>query len=264
MPPVRMLTPVLAVLALVLGGVVVSAAPVGTSSSVAAETLLTKALAAAERSGSVRFIDKSTSGPSTQVVNGAISAPAAEEISDGNGATFSVELINAVVYVNGPAAAIQNALAITAAQAAPVAGKWIAVANSDAPFSALTQALTLDSELDEFTPTANIHFGKTQKLGTHRVIPISGDPPANTSKGVTGGTALLVSAASPHYPLGGSLVLAHGKDRLKEVAVFSKLGEHGRPDTSNGGGPVLLGPHRLIVPNPVARLGRRDRLVTRK
>jgi hypothetical protein len=186
---------------------------------------MTSALAVAERSGSVRFVDKSTSGTSTQTVNGAISAPSAEEIVSGTSPTFSVELIGTTVYVNGAASSIQNALGITAAQAAPVANKWIAVASTDAPFSQLTQALTLISELDEFTPTGNnVHLGKMRRLGTHKVIPIIGAPPSNTTKGVTGGAALFVSASSPHYPLGGTLVLVHGGKKLNEVAAFSNWG----------------------------------------
>jgi hypothetical protein len=185
--------------------------------------MLASSLSASQVRGSVQFVDRTTVGSDVQTLDGAISAPTAGETLTGAGTPLVVELISSTVYVNGSASALESALQITAAQATPVANKWIAVATTDAPFQSLTGALTLSSTLTEFTPTKQIHFGKQTKVGKLKVIPIIGRP-SNLVKGASGSAALLVSAKAPHLPVGGTLVLAQGKQRLHEVAVFSNWG----------------------------------------
>ena len=101
--------------------------------------VLPEALAAANESGSVNFVDRTDiSAGQQQQIQGAISAATAAEIASGGNRTFEVELIAGAVYVNGPAPVLQSALQITSSQALPVGGKWIEVSPSDAPFQHLT------------------------------------------------------------------------------------------------------------------------------
>lgn len=193
------------------------------AAGVSASHLLATALSSAQKEGSVRFIDKTTVGTSVQSLQGAISAPEASEVISGAAQPLEVELISDTVFVQGSTAALQSALQITAAQAGPVAGKWIAVSPSDAPFQLLTGDLTIASTLDEFTPSKNLRLGKETTVGKNKVIPIVGLP-ANLAKGESGSVALLVSPKGAHLPIGGTLITAQGAQRFKEVVAFSNWG----------------------------------------
>jgi hypothetical protein len=188
-----------------------------------ASGLLQTSLAAAQREGSVRFVDRTTVGSEVQRIDGAISAPTASETLSGAAAPLVVELIGGIVYVDGSAQALESALQITPAQATPVAAKWISVASTDAPFQTLTGALTISATLDTFTPTGHLHLGKTTKVGTQRVTPVVGVP-SGVAKGVSASVALLVSTKSTHLPVGATLVEAEGTKRLREEVVFTNWG----------------------------------------
>jgi hypothetical protein len=219
----RLLTVILPVAAGVIA-VVVPPAVTG-ASSLSATTLLNRSLDAAAGAGSVEFVDRSTSGKVTQQLSGAISAPAASETITGNGMPFAVELIDGVVYVQGSANVLETALKLSPTQANPVSGKWISVTSTDSAFSNLTGELTITQSLNEFTPTGpHVHIESTKRINGHTVIPIVGTPKSTVSRGAKGSVALLVSSRSPHLPVGGSLVLAKGKNRLNEVAVFKNWG----------------------------------------
>jgi hypothetical protein len=224
---VRWLPPTLALVLTVVfsGGVADLTTTSATSASPSsAQALLQGSLAAAQASGSVHMVDQTKSGGRSEKLEGALSAPTAGEVLTAPGSSLQVELIGGVVYVNGSAAAITTALQITAAQAAPEAGMWIAVSSTDAPFQTLTQALTISAALSEFTPiNKGVHLGRIQNVDGHKVQPIIGIP-----SGLTGGNkssvALLVSTKAPHLPLGGTLIVANKTQRLSEVAVFGSWG----------------------------------------
>jgi hypothetical protein len=147
---------------------------------------------------------------------------------------LEVELISGVIYVNGSVSALESALQITAAQAAPAASKWITVMPTDAPFQLLAQTLTMSSTLSEFTPTAHLRLGREQTVGHVKAIPIMGTP-ATTQKGTSGSCALLVSTKGSHLPVGGTLILANKTGRLTEVAVFTSWGARVSLATPTGG-----------------------------
>jgi len=189
-----------------------------------AAQLLSDALNAANQSGSVHFVDKTTVNKSVQTLEGVISAPTAGETLSGTTAPLEVELIAGQIFVVGNLAALEQSLQITAAQATPYAGKWIVLSPSDAPFQLLAQDLTLGATIDVFTPgQVGLRLGKVQTVGHMRVIPIFG-PPSNLPKGTSGSSALLVSAKAPHLPVGGTLVLGNKTGRLTEVAAFTSWG----------------------------------------
>jgi len=191
-----------------------------------ASQLLEDALQAAQHAGSVQFKDKTTSGKNVQNLEGAISASTASETLSSTGTPLQVQLIGGTAYINGSATALASALQITPAQATSVAGKWIVVSSTDAPFKKLTNALTLSSSLSDFAAKSghSLHIGKTQHLDGHSVIPIVGVPLQTLSKGTTGSVALYLSPKAPYLPVAGSLVLANKSERLTEVAVFGNWG----------------------------------------
>ncbi len=188
-----------------------------------ASQLLSNALNAAQESGSMHFVDKTTVNGTTQTLEGAISAPTAGETLTSS-APLQVELISGSIYVVGNAEALEQSLQITASQAQPYAGKWIVVQTTDAPFQLLAQDLTLGSTIDEFTPAQKgLKIGKMQRIGQTKAIPITGIS-SNLPKGTTSSVALFVSPKAPHIPLGGSLIVANKTGRLSEVAVFNDWG----------------------------------------
>lgn len=202
-----------------------SAPSAGAVTGSSANNLLQQSLNAANGASSMLFVDHTTTDGTTQTIQGAISAPTASETFTEDGASLEVELINGVVYVYGPAGLIINALGISTTQAAAAADKWVAVHSSDAPFDDLTGDLTIDSTLDEFTPSAHLREQATTKVGLVKAIPIVGSPSSSVSEGTKGSVALFVSPKGRHLPVGGSLVLGDKQDHhLDEVAVFKDWG----------------------------------------
>ena len=200
--------------------------PSGTASATedsSASQLLSDALGAVNQSGSMHFVDKTTVNGTTQTLEGVISAPTAGETLTSS-APLQVDLIGGSIYVTGNEEALEQSLAITAAQAQPYAGKWIVVHSTDAPFQLLAQDLTISSTINVFTPTQKgLKIGKLQKIGKVRALPITGVS-GNLPKGTSGSATLFVSPKAPHLPLGGSLVVGNKTGRLSEVAVFNDWG----------------------------------------
>ena len=223
--PVRHLPAVLCGAAMTTLSIVGAALPFDAASASThspASQLLSNALNAAQESGSMHFVDKTTVNGTTQTLEGAISAPTAGETLTSS-APLQVELISGSIYVVGNAER-WSSLADHRVQAQPYAGKWIVVQTTDAPFQLLAQDLTLGSTIDEFTPAQKgLKIGKMQRIGQTKAIPITGIS-SNLPKGTTSSVALFVSPKAPHIPLGGSLIVANKTGRLSEVAVFNDWG----------------------------------------
>jgi hypothetical protein len=184
--------------------------------------LLSDSLNAAQSAGSMQVVVKTTENKSTQLLNGVVSAPTAGETLQGTD-PLEIDLIGGSIYVQGSADALEQALQITAAQAAPYSDKWIVVQPNDAPFQLLAQDMTLGATLNQFAPQNGIRLAKAQTVGHQKVIPVVGRP-SNLPKGTSGSAALLVSAKAPHLPVGGSLILVNKTGRLSEIAVFKAWG----------------------------------------
>jgi len=212
--------------ALGMFSLVATTLPYGTASAAEhspASQLLSDALNAVNQSGSMHFVDKTTVNKTTQTLEGVISAPTAGETLTSS-SPLQVELIGGSIYVIGNEEALVQALAITAAQAAPYGNKWIVVQPSDAPFQLLAGDLTIGATIDVFTPAQNgLKIGKLQRIGKIKALPITGTA-SNLPKGSSGSATLFVSPKSPHIPLGGSLVVANKTGRLSEVAIFDDWG----------------------------------------
>jgi hypothetical protein len=204
------------------------ALPSGASGSPSPAALLRQSLKAAGSAGSVHLVEKTTDGSQVQRLVGSLSAPAAVESLGGSsgGATLQVELVGGTMYVSAAPSSLESALSITAAQATQATGKWVAVQTGDSPYPALAQSLTLASTLHAVTPSGrSLHLGKSTKVGGVKVVPIVGAPDYALPAGTAGSAALFVSAKAPHLPVGGTLVLTHGSQRLTEAVIFTAWGE---------------------------------------
>ena len=148
-----------------------------------------------------------------------------------------------MVYVNGTAAGVQAALGLTAAEAAATGGKWVAVHSGDAPFTSLTQALTLSSELGSYVPVnPGLRELATVHIHGHAATPVTGSPSSTASQGATGSVTLFVSASGPKVPIGATMVLTKGKARETKVVAFTKWGAP--VDLSPPAGAVDYATHR--------------------
>ena len=178
--------------------------PSGTASATedsSASQLLSDALRAANQSGSMHFVDKTTVNGTTQTLEGVISAPTAGETLTSS-APLQVDLIGGLIYVTGNEEALEQALAITAAQAQPYASKWIVVHSTDAPFQLLAQDLTISSTINVFTPTQKGRPEDRQVAEDRedtRALPITGIS-GNLRKGTSGSATIFVSPKAPHLP----------------------------------------------------------------
>lgn len=223
---VRRLPALLSGAALATLSLVGASLPSGAASGaeqIGASQLLATALNAAQKSGSLHFVAKTTVNGTTETLGGEVSAATAGETLTSS-SPLQVELIGGLIYVTGNAQTLEQALQISAAQAEPYAGKWIVVQSSDAPFQVLAQDLTISSTIDEFTPARKgLKIGKVRQIGSVKAVPITGSG-TNSPKGTSSSVTLFVSPKSPHIPVGGSRTEANKTDRLSEVAVFKDWG----------------------------------------
>jgi hypothetical protein len=207
------------------------------SSPPSAGQLLSEALTAAGTAQSVHFVDQTSAGKVSQKLYGMLSAPTAGEWLSG-AEPLEVELIKGVVYMSGSANALESALQLTPSQATAAGGKWVVVQPSDAPFSSLTQQLTVSGEIDAFAPSrGTAHLGKRTKVHGTEVYPLYGRPAAALPKGSSGSVALFVPVKAPYRPVGATLVIASSqtKTRLHEEAAFTNWNAsvNLNPPTSN-------------------------------
>jgi len=215
-----------------------SSAPTGPPpfSSLRPYAVVQTAVQAANRAGSMHFLDVTTSGKHQVTLIGKISAGAAEEVVQGT-ESFEVLLHDATIYVRGSSAFLTSALSLSSAEATAYAGKWISVSSGDNPYEAIAGTLTLEAELNSYLPTSPLKFGRTIKLHGHRVASVLGTAPASVT-GSGGSNALFVSATGPHYPLGGSLVVTTKNAGYRENAVFSNWGEAVTTSAPSGAVPL--------------------------
>jgi hypothetical protein len=216
---------VLVVLLVTASSVIASAVDASARSlTPTAHELLAAALQASQAAGSLNFVAKTTSGKTTEVVQGAVSAPTASETVTGLGTPFEVELIGHEVYVRGDQAVLEHSLQLTATEAAGLVGKWVSVQSTDSAFTSLVSSLTITSVLNSFIASHNLRKEKKTKVGGRSVIPLVGQATTGASHGAKGSAALLISAKKPHLPVGGSVVVAKGRHETREIAVFKDWG----------------------------------------
>lgn len=189
-----------------------------------AHELLEEALDAGQTAGSLSFVSRTTSGKATEVIQGAVSAPAASETVTGLGTPFEVELIGHTVYEHGGLSVLENSLQLTATEAKGLVGKWVSVPSTDSAFTSVVSSLTITSVLNSFIAANDLKKERKRKVGGQFVIPLVGQATAKADDGAKGSAALFVEAKKPHLPVGGSVVVAKGHHETREVAIFKNWG----------------------------------------
>lgn len=103
-----------------------------------------------------------------------------------NAATATIVLVNHTLYVEGDAAGLENALALSTTQAAKYAGQWIAIPKGDTLYSGTADGLTLASIVRDAIPHGKLKVVRTTSalvlrtaarvLGASVSVEPSGDP----------------------------------------------------------------------------------------
>ncbi len=215
-----------------LAGALSMAAVVGTAGGAGAAGLspsdeLARSTQAATQSGSVHFVQVVTQGSDTTTLKGELSAPTADETATLGSARLEVRLVGGVIYVVGNQAnLLENALGLSSASATTAVGHWVSVQPSDAPFSALSQALDLSTELNSFVP-GKPGLAEQPPVTVHgqRAVRVTGTPSTDVRNGAKGSSTFLVNQRAPHLPVGATMVLTQGKVKQTRLVAFSEWGK---------------------------------------
>jgi len=109
--------------------------------------LLNEALTAAGRSAAFHYRAVWRAGAFSQMVVGdARTSSGSESVSVG-GSQFSVVLTGQVAYFKGDVVAVRDQLGLPAPTARQSAGEWIALSESDSPYSSVAEGLTTSAAL---------------------------------------------------------------------------------------------------------------------
>jgi hypothetical protein len=146
--------------------------------SLPASQILSKALAAAEASGSVHFAgtDRTSTGTSTYDQNAA-SAVGNQIITNSGGGKVTIRVVAGVGYLRGNATAL--AQLFKGAAVSPLVGRWIATRSGDPGYQDITDGVTLASMLTEFTPAGVLTKTGPLTVDGQSVIGVKGTSPAN-------------------------------------------------------------------------------------
>lgn len=229
--PVRRLL-VLPILALVcLVGACGGPAAGGLAGKSAAE-VIALARAAATKEGSFHFIDQTGTGSQAQRLVGDSAANAGEQALKGPNGVLEVRLVDSIIYVNASEAVLESALTLSAAVAAPNAGKWISLKSTDAPYQTVARTLEPTAELTPYTPVGSLKIGNVTTLRGRTVLAVSGS--ASSQAGAQATATLYVSTTAPYVPVGGSLIGTGSQKSESEVVAFTAWGEKVRPQVPTG------------------------------
>jgi hypothetical protein len=219
------------IMALAASGLIVGAPVAGASTSnpfgnESAQTIVHNSVNEANSVGALHVYDQTRSGSTLQTEVGQLSGVASEEsLYVGRALSLSVISIGPVAYIkSNQASVLQNTLDLSKSLATSASGKWIGVEQGQAPYSTITDSLSVSNAISGYVPVLDLHVGPARKLGGQMVVPVTGLPKSAEHKGVRGSTTLFVSTRSPHLPIAGTLVLQEGKDKLTEAGTFTKWG----------------------------------------
>jgi hypothetical protein len=126
-------------------------------------------------------------------------------------------------YIQAGAPQLQGALGATSSQAATLAGKWVAVRSTQAPYAQLQKAASLSSTLAEFTPGGNLR-SSAQRVSGHNVVAIlgtgTGSAPVQTYM-----VQLAVTEQASPLPIVGVVTIEGDGKTAHQQAVFSAWGK---------------------------------------
>ena len=165
------------------------------------QAVLASAVAAAKASGSFHYeLTAKISSSSQSIIGDASTTEGRQTISEGT-LKIEAELIGKTVYVEGNVGGLENQMGFSSTAASTYAGKWIAIASTDAPYASVTQAVTLPSALTELEPTGHLTLTPATTRAGQAAIGVRGALPSSASSGVKGTIVLYVSTAHPTLAL---------------------------------------------------------------
>jgi hypothetical protein len=129
-------------------------------------------------------------------------------------------VVAGIAYAKGDATAVVDYFGFPAADAARLAGQWIALKPTDQGFSDVSEGVTLASALNEDTLTGPYHVGAATVVDGERVVPI-GVNVAATGGGPSASGTLYVTPGSATVPVELDLV---GSDGSKSTEKYSNWG----------------------------------------
>lgn len=197
----------------------------GALASKTARQVLTSALAAAKKSGTVHFRLLGTESGHTESIVGDASDGDGREIITAGTVKIEALVVNGAAYVEGNVGGLEDQMELSATNAATYAGKWISVATTDSPYASLTRAVTLASTLSELQPTGALSLTAATTKAAHAVIGVHGGLPGPATKGTTGSATLYVSTSDPTVPIVFDATQTTSGTKETSVGTFSKWGK---------------------------------------
>jgi hypothetical protein len=200
----------------------------GSSGALAGQTpkqVLAGALAAAEKSGSVHFKLLGTESGKTETIEGDSSATDGREVITAGTLTIQAEVVGKGAYVEGNAGGLEDQMGLSATSAATYAGKWISIAPTDAPYSSITKAVSLEGTLGDLQPTGHLTLTGVTTQASQSVIGVKGGLPPGAAKGTTGSAVLYVSTSKPTVPIVFNVQQDTSGTKESDVGTFSNWGK---------------------------------------
>ena len=187
--------------------------------------ILSTAVAAATKSGSVHFQLLGKAAGKTETITGDSSNTDGRETISAGAVTIQAEVIGNGAYVEGNSGGLQSQMGFSATNASTYAGKWISIASTDAPFSSITKAVSLAGTLGELKPSGKLTLTATTTKASQSVIGVHGGLPGGVAKGTTGSAVLYVSTAQPNVPIVFDVKETSGGTKESDVGTFTKWGQ---------------------------------------
>ncbi len=215
-PPARLLLGALVALSLALTSC-------GSSQPSAAE-LLAKTTQQVSQQSAVHFIDVTTVDTDNKTVTGDIGPVVSQETLTANGQpVLQVRLIHTTVYLYATSASVlETALKLPASEALGLVNTWIQISSTDAPYNAMVNSLTIDSEISVFYPLdAHVRVAGTKKIHGAQVTALTG--PTTPSKLLASEASLFVDPTTS-LPAAATLVTKSGSTTSKKEAIFREWG----------------------------------------
>jgi hypothetical protein len=171
----------------------------------------------------VQYQVTTTGAGTDQHVNGAWGPNGASVTISSSSGQSQIIVKNGTAYIRAGASELQLSLGVTAPQASPLAGKWVAVRSTQAPYAQLEKATALSPTLAEFTPGGQLRTS-AQRVAGHSVVAIlgtgTGSAPVQTYT-----VQLAVTEQSSPLPIAGVVTIAGDGRSAHQQAVFSAWGK---------------------------------------
>jgi hypothetical protein len=217
------------ILALAGLGLTTAACSSASSSSPQVSSTLNRINAAVSASDTAHFTDTTKIGSQTEIIVGSAGASSADEtLLVNNQVSLRILKINGVIYLkDSSASALEGVLGISKAKAPTYTTTWISVTSSDKPYSNLSGATTLVSELHGFLPTAK--GTSSTVLGPTTVL----TQKTNLSGSNKRTSNLTIITASAH-PISGIITVTGSSGTESKSVTFSQWGKPISPTAPSG------------------------------